>query len=75
MQDFETLFAELIALQQKKLLEIAKEIVPHVIMDDLLQPFDYPLLERHPGFRYEEGVLEGLLTTQAAIRASYSENN
>jgi len=30
----------------------------------LLQPNDFPELENHPLFRYEEGVLEGILTAR-----------
>ena len=64
----EKLLDELIAHQRKKILKCALEIVPHVTEDDLLQPNDFPELENHPYFRYEEGVLEGLLTAQMALR-------
>jgi hypothetical protein len=59
-------FDEMIREQRKRLLACAKQIVPGVIEDDLLQPNDFPSLEAHPFFRYEEGVLEGLLTARAA---------
>ena len=62
----EDLFDELVRSQQEKLLCCAKRIVPQVIQDDLLQPNDFPALENHPHFRYEEGVLEGLLTARMA---------
>ena len=65
----EEIFEEIIGYQRKKLLRLAKEIVPGVVEEDLLQPFDFPELENHPGFRYEEGVLEGILTAIMAIRA------
>ena len=64
----EEIFEELVIGQKKKMLELAKEIVPSITEEDLLQPFDFPALENHPAFRYEEGVLEGLLTAQMAIR-------
>ncbi len=67
------IFEELIDFQKKKLLKIAKEILPYIIEDDLLQPFDFPEIENHPGFRYEEGILEGLLTAAMAIRAYEEE--
>jgi hypothetical protein len=63
------LFEEMITHQRKKLLKLAKEIVPYVVEDDLLQPFDFPELENNPTFRHEEGVLEGLLTAEMAVRA------
>ena len=63
------LFNELIELQKEKLLKLAREIVPHVTPDDLMQPNDFPELEAHPLFRYEEGVLEGLYSASIACRA------
>lgn len=62
-----TVFEELIGLQRAKLLKIAEEMIPHITTDDLLQPNDFPELENSPYFRYEEGVLEGLLTAQTAF--------
>ena len=61
-------FQEMIALQRSKLFTYAKRIAPHLSLteDDLLQPNDFPELENHPDFRYEEGVLEGLLTAHMA---------
>ncbi|HEY4255006.1 MAG TPA: hypothetical protein VGM34_01500 [Chlamydiales bacterium] len=60
---------ELIEGQKKKLLVSAKRIVPHVIEDDLLQPNDFPELENHPHFRYEEGILDGFQQVRAALMA------
>ena len=64
------LFEELIFSQQKKLLETARRIIPHVTDDDLLQPNDFPELENHPHFRYEEGILDGLRVAYTAFLAS-----
>ncbi|MDN3507656.1 MAG: hypothetical protein P0S94_01905 [Simkaniaceae bacterium] len=61
------LFDEMIAQQQGKLLKLAQEIVPHVTPDDLMQPNDFPALEAHPLFRYEEGILEGLYAARTAF--------
>ena len=58
----EKLFEELILAQKKKLLKYGQRILPQITEDDLLQPNDFPELENHPTFRYEEGVLEGLMT-------------
>ncbi len=65
----EQLFDELIQGQRNRLLRFAKTLVPHITEDDLLQPNDFPQLECHPHFRYEEGVLEGLLTARMAYLA------
>lgn len=66
----EKIFEELIVLQKKKMLTCALEIIPHITEEDLLQPNDFPSLEMHPYFRYEEGVLEGILTCRMAYLAS-----
>jgi hypothetical protein len=63
------LLDELIEGQRKKLLSTAKRIVPHIIEDDLLQPNDFPQLELHPYFRYEEGILHGLQVARTALLA------
>ncbi len=70
VEEREKLFEELIQMQRKKMLKLAQIIVPGVVEDDLLQPFDFPDLENHAPFRYEEGVLEGFLTAQMAINAA-----
>ena len=69
----ERVFDELIELQRKKNLNCAQRIIAHVTLDDLLQPNDFPELENHPYFRYEEGVLEGLLTARMAYLATKKE--
>lgn len=65
----EQLFSDLVEGQREKMLTFAKEIVGNITHDDLLQPQDYPELENHPYFRYEEGVLEGMLTAQMALNS------
>jgi hypothetical protein len=61
---------EMIAWQKEKLLAVAKRLVPHITSDDLLQPQDFPELDHHPDFRYEEGMLVGMQTVLAAIYSS-----
>ncbi len=69
------LFDELVHSQQEKLYSCAKRIVPNITPDDLLQPNDFVQLENHPFFRYEEGVLEGLLTARMAFLARKAEED
>ncbi len=66
------LFDELIAMQQKKVLSCAQRIIPHLTEDDILQPNDFPQLELNPYFRYEEGILEGLMTARMAYLGSFA---
>lgn len=69
------LLNELIFQQKSRLFILAKEIIPSITNDDLLQPCDFPELENHPYFRYEEGVLAGLLTVQSAFLAQNRQND
>jgi hypothetical protein len=66
----EKLLDELIQGQKDKLLASARRILPHLTPDDLLQPNDFPELEFHPHFRYEEGILDGLQVARAALLAA-----
>lgn len=68
--EVEETLEELIAYHQKKLVECGRRIVPNVTFDDLLQPNDFPALENHPYFRYEEGILSGIETARSALRAA-----
>jgi hypothetical protein len=63
----------LIEQQKKQLLATAQRIRPGVIEDDLLQPNDFPELELHPYFRYEEGILAGLQTAKTALLAAFQD--
>jgi hypothetical protein len=65
----EKIFDELIELQQTKIKNCAESILPNLTSDDLLQPNDFPQLDNNPYFRYEEGVLEGLMAARMAYLA------
>ncbi len=72
--NMESLFDELVEEQRKKILMFGRTLIPFLTSDDVLQPNDFPLLERDPLFRYEEGILEGLLTARMAYLSKKSEN-
>jgi hypothetical protein len=61
---------EMIKMQRTRLFDLGRRIIPLLTMEDLLQPNDYPELEQHPLFRYEEGLLAGLLSVQMALMHS-----
>lgn len=65
----EELFDELVEFQRKKVLRTAREILPYLTEDDVLNPHDFPELMKNPIFNYEEGLASGLLAAQVAIRA------
>lgn len=67
------LLDEITEEQRAKVYRVAVRMVPHLTEDDILQPNDFPELESHPEFRYEEGVLEGVQTVRMALRARIAE--
>lgn len=69
-RDVLELLTELKEYQQKVVLKTAQRIIPHLTADDILQPNDFPELENHAAFRYEEGVLAGILTVEASLRSN-----
>ena len=69
MSDLLDVVEEVREQQRAKLYSCAQEYIPNITYEDLLQPNDYPELENNPLFRYEEGILEGIMTIEAALRA------
>lgn len=68
-QSVEEILEEMAQMHRKALLTLGRRIVPTLTPEDMLQPNDYPELEHHPEFRYEEGVLAGIQSAQTALRA------
>lgn len=68
-EEIDKLMQELVSYSQDKLLQSGRRIIPNLTPEDLLQPNDYPELENHPHFRYEEGIVSGIQTAQMALQA------
>lgn len=66
------LLQEMIQMQEKYVLQCARNVIPHLTEEDILQPNDFPDLENHPSFRYEEGLLAGLRSALIALQAENS---
>ena len=67
----EALLEQMIAQQRAKVLRLAREAVPNIGPDDVLNPHDFPQLKAHPTFEFEDGLLSGLVAAQVALRAEY----
>lgn len=65
----EALLSRMIDQQREKVLRLARQAVPHISAEDVMNPNDYPELKAHPTFDYEDGILAGLISAQVAIRA------
>jgi len=61
--------------QHARLLAAARSLVPRLTDDDLKNPDDYPVLHHDPRFNYEDGVLAGLRTALAAVRAGLQDGS
>lgn len=66
IEALDCLFEEMVTLQRSRLFKLAEKFVPNITTDDILQPNDFPELEHNPTFRYEEGIVEGLLSAYTA---------
>ena len=64
-----SLLERMIEQQRAKVLKLAREALPHLSAEDVLNPFDFPELKAHPTFDYEDGILAGLISAQIALRA------
>lgn len=69
LQLSEALFDKMIEQQRKKVLRLAREAVPNIGPEDVLNPHDFPALKAHPTFEFEDGILSGLVAAQIALRA------
>jgi hypothetical protein len=67
------LLLQMIEQQERKLLALARDVVPELTPEDLRNPQDFPALVRDPAFNYEDGVLAGLRSAHMAIRAELRE--
>jgi hypothetical protein len=69
-QEIDRLFAEMVELQERKVLEIARAIEPRLTRDDLWNAFNHPKLDSDPYFQYEDGHLAGLMAARIAVIAA-----
>ncbi|HZP40229.1 MAG TPA: hypothetical protein VFD84_01815 [Candidatus Binatia bacterium] len=70
----ERLLAEMVAMQDAKVLALARRIVPHLTPEDLRNPHDFAPLMESAEFNYEDGVLAGLRAAEVAVRAARRES-
>jgi hypothetical protein len=57
-------------MQERKVLALARRIVPQVTPEDLRNPHDFPPLVASAEFNYEDGILAGLRSAEIAVRAT-----
>jgi hypothetical protein len=67
--EIERVLEELIGQQKKRVLAAARRLNPRLTDDDVQQPQDFPELAANAEWNYEDGILAGYQSAQAAIRA------
>jgi ferritin-like protein len=70
VDEIERVLEELIVQQRKRVLEHARRLNPRLTEDDVQQPQDFPELATSAEWNYEDGILAGYQSTQAAVRAA-----
>jgi hypothetical protein len=55
-------------LQITKVLDLARRLKPGLTLEDVRNPHDFPELS-DPDWHYEDGVLTGIQSVRAALRA------
>jgi hypothetical protein len=66
---------QMVEEQKQSVLLLGRKFVPNLTPEDMLQPNDYPELEEHPVFRYEEGILAGLQSVQIVLKSMEREES
>jgi hypothetical protein len=49
-------------------LRLARQILPNLTLDDILNPQDFPELVRNPGFQFEDGNTAGMFAALMIVR-------
>ena len=68
----EALVGELEDLQRRKVLDLARRLRPRLTPEDISNPHDFPELS-DPDWQYEDGLLAGVQSVLAAVRARRRE--
>ena len=68
----EALVLELEQGQRRRVLELARRLKPGLTQDDIANPHDFAEL-RDSDWQYEDGVLAGIQSVLAAVRAAGRE--
>jgi hypothetical protein len=64
------LLAEMDAQQERKVLALARRLVPGVTAEDVRNAHDFPALLESAEFNYEDGILAGIRAVAVAVRAA-----
>ena len=66
----ERLLDEMASAQERKVLALARRLVPGVTPEDLRNPHDFTPLMESAEFNFEDGILAGYRAAAIAVRAA-----
>jgi hypothetical protein len=61
--------------QRLKVLRFARQILPNLTFDDILNPQDFPELVRSPDFQFEDGNTAGMFAALMIVRRFIKERS
>jgi hypothetical protein len=70
--EVESLVVEIEDLQRRKVIDLARRLRPGLTAEDIANPHDFPELG-DPDWQYEDGLLAGVQSVLAAVRARRRE--
>jgi len=72
-REVEALVGEIEGLQLRRVVDLARRLRPDLTAEDIRNPHDFPELG-DADWQYEDGILAGIQTVLAAIRARRAES-
>lgn len=72
LESVDEMLQEMIELQEKKTLALARRLRPGVTSEDIRNPHDFAELD-DADYHYEDGMLNGLQAALSAVRARMRE--
>ncbi|MEZ4405284.1 MAG: hypothetical protein R3A52_02155 [Polyangiales bacterium] len=72
LDEVEALFVQMVALQETKVLALARRLRPGLTAEDVRNPHDFPELD-DADFHFEDGMLAGINAALTALRARRRE--
>jgi hypothetical protein len=72
LEDVTEMISEIEALQEKKVIDLARRLHPGLTHDDIKNPHDFPELN-DPDWHYADGVLTGIQTVKMAVLSRMRE--
>ena len=72
IEELTALISDIEALQEKKVIDLARRLCPGLTSEDIKNPHDFPELH-DPDWHYADGVLTGIQTVKMAVLSKLKE--